>query len=117
MLGMPCFSADHASIDALQSLIEREPADGDRRAASTPGVVTAGSLTIEATLPPALRDGFLSGQWNPTAMLLDQFDEVRAVACAAAVRLWILTADSGLPARRPGRAEPGAWSPTPELSA
>ncbi len=28
----------------------------------------------------ALRDAFLSGQWNPTAMLLERFDEVRAVA-------------------------------------
>jgi hypothetical protein len=37
-------------------------------------------LTLTATLPPALRDGFLSGQWNPTAMLLDRFDAVRAVA-------------------------------------
>ena len=27
-----------------------------------------------------LRDAFLSGQWNPTAMLLDRFDEVARVA-------------------------------------
>jgi hypothetical protein len=44
------------------------------------GAVTAGALRLTATLPAALRDGFLSGQWNPTAMLLDRFDEVRAVA-------------------------------------
>jgi len=43
-------------------------------------MITAGSLRVEAALPPALRDGFLSGQWNPTAMLLQDFDEVRAVA-------------------------------------
>jgi hypothetical protein len=44
------------------------------------GIVTAGSVRVEAALPPALRDGFLSGQWNPTATLLDRFDQVRAVA-------------------------------------
>jgi len=44
------------------------------------GVVTAGPLRLAATVPAALRDGFLSGQWNPTAMLLDRFDQVRAVA-------------------------------------
>jgi hypothetical protein len=44
------------------------------------GVDTAGPLRLAATVPAALRDGFLSGQWNPTAMLLDRFDQVRAVA-------------------------------------
>jgi hypothetical protein len=44
------------------------------------GAVTAGELRIAAAVPAALRDGFLSGQWNPTAMLLDKFDRVRAVA-------------------------------------
>ena len=37
---------------------------------------------MAAAIPPGLRDGFVSGQWNPTAMLLDRFDEVRAVADA-----------------------------------
>jgi len=44
------------------------------------GTVTAGSLRVTASLPPGLRDAFLSGQWNPTAMLLDRYEEVRAVA-------------------------------------
>jgi 3-isopropylmalate/(R)-2-methylmalate dehydratase small subunit len=79
MLGMPCFTADHASIDRLQRALDADPqitisADVDT------GVIVAGALHITATLPPALREAFLSGQWNPTAMLLDHFDEVRAVA-------------------------------------
>lgn len=79
MLGMPCFSADHAAIDALQSLIEREPqTEIDARVET--GRITAGGLTIQGALPAALRDGFLSGQWNPTAMLLANFGEVREVA-------------------------------------
>ena len=44
------------------------------------GVITAGDLQIKAELPAAVRDAFVSGQWNPTAMLLDNFDKVRAVA-------------------------------------
>ena len=44
------------------------------------GAVTAGSLRLNGSVPPALRDAFVSGQWNGTAMLLDKFDEVRAVA-------------------------------------
>ncbi len=79
MLGMPCFSADPASVGALQSLIEGTPQTVVEARVDT-GLVTAGTLRFQATLPPALRDGFLSGQWNPTAMLLSEFDAVRAVA-------------------------------------
>ena len=79
MLGMPCFVASHDDIDRLQTLVANTP-EVVITADVASGVVTAGPLRITATLPPALRDGFLSGQWNPTAMLLDRFDEVRAVA-------------------------------------
>jgi 3-isopropylmalate/(R)-2-methylmalate dehydratase small subunit len=81
VLGIPCFSADHASIDALQSLVERAPETLIETRVDT-GAVTAGSVRMAATIPPGLRDAFVSGQWNPTAMLLDRFDEVRAVADA-----------------------------------
>jgi 3-isopropylmalate/(R)-2-methylmalate dehydratase small subunit len=81
VLGIPCFSADHDSIDALQSLVERAPETLIDARVDT-GAVTAGSVRIAATIPPGLRDAFVSGQWNPTAMLLDRFDEVRAVADA-----------------------------------
>jgi 3-isopropylmalate/(R)-2-methylmalate dehydratase small subunit len=79
MIGMPCFVASHEDIERLQTLLEGAPqtmitADVEAQ------TVTAGDLCITAALPAALRDGFLSGQWNPTAMLLDHFDQVRAVA-------------------------------------
>ncbi|HEV8210900.1 MAG TPA: 3-isopropylmalate dehydratase small subunit [Vicinamibacterales bacterium] len=79
MIGMPCFVASHEDIERLQTLLEGAPqtmitADVEAQ------TVTAGDLRITAALPAALRDGFLSGQWNPTAMLLDHFDQVRAVA-------------------------------------
>jgi 3-isopropylmalate/(R)-2-methylmalate dehydratase small subunit len=79
MMGMPCFAADRESIDRLQSLVEQKP-ETTIAADVQSGAITAGALRFNATLPPALRDGFVSGQWNPTAMLLDRFDEVRAVA-------------------------------------
>ena len=79
VLGMPCFTADRASVDALQSAIERTPATTIDANVET-GIVSAGDLRIPASLPAALRDSFLSGQWNPTAMLLDRFEAVRAVS-------------------------------------
>ena len=81
VLGLPCLTADHASVDALQSLIEREPQTTvDIRVDS--GLVTAGNLTIQAHIPSGMRDAFLTDQWNPTAMLLDKFEQVRAVAAS-----------------------------------
>jgi 3-isopropylmalate/(R)-2-methylmalate dehydratase small subunit len=79
ILGLPCFVASHDDVDRLQTLIEKTP--GVVIAADiASGAITAGPLTLSAGLPAALRDGFLSGQWDPTATLLDRFDEVRAVA-------------------------------------
>jgi 3-isopropylmalate/(R)-2-methylmalate dehydratase small subunit len=79
VLGMPCLTADHASIVALQSLIERAPATEIEVRVDT-GLVTGGGLRIEAHMPAGMRDAFLTDQWNPTAMLLDTFDQVRRVA-------------------------------------
>ncbi|HEX3702063.1 MAG TPA: hypothetical protein VHU82_01955 [Vicinamibacterales bacterium] len=79
MLGLPCFSARHADVDRLQTLVEQAPETTIDARVDT-AVVTAGTLTISVALPPAVRDAFLSGEWNSTAMLLDRYDEVAAVA-------------------------------------
>ena len=79
MIGLPCFSADHASVERLQAAIERSPAVA-LEADVAAGIVRAGDIAIQASLPPALRDGFVSGEWNLTAMLLDRFDDVRLTA-------------------------------------
>jgi len=79
VMGLPCFTADRESIDRLQSIVEKMP-EVTITADVQSGVVTAGDLRIDASLPPATRDAFISGQWNPTAMLLDRFEEVRGVA-------------------------------------
>jgi 3-isopropylmalate/(R)-2-methylmalate dehydratase small subunit len=79
MLGVPCFVADRDEIDRLQAVLESTPAVTVSADVAS-GLVSAGTLQIRAAVPPALREGFLSGQWNPTAMLLDRFEEVRAVA-------------------------------------
>ena len=79
MLGLPCFSAEHAAIDQLQSLIATTPGVTVEADVET-GAVTAGALRLTASVPPAFREAFLSGQWNPTSMLLANFDDVRAVA-------------------------------------
>ncbi len=79
VIGLPCFTADHDAVIRLQTLVEATP-DVTISADVQSGTIAAGPLRIEGSLPPALRDAFVSGQWNPTAMLLDRFEEVKAVA-------------------------------------
>ena len=79
MMGLPCFTADPESIARLQSAVESDPSVTITADVAS-GAITSGALRIAAALPSATRDAFLSGQWNPTVMLLDKFDQVRAVA-------------------------------------
>ncbi len=79
MIGMPCFLADRASVERLQTVIEQDPSILLSADVSS-GIGRAGAHEVRATLPPAVRDAFLSGQWNSTAMLLADFEAVRAVA-------------------------------------
>jgi len=79
IIGIPCFSADRGHVEALQSLIEQNP-EGPMTVDVATGCVQAGATEFTATLPAPLRDAFISGQWNPTAMLLERYEDVNAVA-------------------------------------
>jgi 3-isopropylmalate/(R)-2-methylmalate dehydratase small subunit len=79
VLGLPCFTADHDSVEKLQALIERSPEIVIQADVAT-GQITAGPLKFTASIPSALRDAFVSGQWDPTSMLLAKFEDVRKVA-------------------------------------
>ena len=79
MIGMPCFTADREAIVKLQALVASTP-HIEIHADVRSGAIVAGALRVMGSLPPALRDAFVSGQWDPTAMLLGQFDQVRQVA-------------------------------------
>jgi 3-isopropylmalate/(R)-2-methylmalate dehydratase small subunit len=78
-LGLPCVTADAASVAALMQLVEQNPAvelavDLDRMQ------VSAGGADYPVTLPPGARESFLEGTWDATGLLLDRFEEVEAVA-------------------------------------
>ncbi len=79
VLGMPCFTADKASIEALQALIEKAPETVVDARVDT-GEITAGSLKVQGHLPAGVRDAFVTDKWNPTSMLLADYDTVRATA-------------------------------------
>ena len=79
VLGIPCFTADPADIDRLQTQIENAPDTVVDVNVGT-GKVTAGPVSVTAHLPAGVRDAFLTDKWNPTSMLLADFGQVQDVA-------------------------------------
>ena len=78
-LGMPCPTVSREAAETLIAMVEQNPA--------TEIAVDLGAMTITAAgrafdlaLPAAAREAFLDGSWDATGQLLDDFDEVRAVA-------------------------------------
>lgn len=79
VLGVPCFTAAKADIEKLQAHIEQHP-DVVVTADLSTGRITAGDVTVQGALPAGVRDAFLTDKWNPTAMLLADYDDVKATA-------------------------------------
>jgi 3-isopropylmalate/(R)-2-methylmalate dehydratase small subunit len=78
-LGMPCVSAAPETLQALMTAVENEPSpelvvDLDVM------TVHSNGATYPIALPAPARDAFLSGTWDATALLLADFEQVRAVA-------------------------------------
>jgi 3-isopropylmalate/(R)-2-methylmalate dehydratase small subunit len=79
VMGIPCFVAEPAAVESLQGDLEANP-DLLVEANVETGVISAGTLGLQASLPSGLREAFLTDRWNPTAMLLDDFEQVGCVA-------------------------------------
>ena len=78
-LGLPCLTLARADAAALQDLADREPRtpfeiDLESR------LVRAAASEARFTLPAAARDAFLTGRWDGLNLLLERYEEVRAVA-------------------------------------
>jgi 3-isopropylmalate/(R)-2-methylmalate dehydratase small subunit len=78
-LGMPCVTVSPESARALQAVAEAAP--GTVFALDLAAMVINGDgLAAPVQLPAAARESFLDGSWDATGLLLDRYDEVRAVA-------------------------------------
>jgi 3-isopropylmalate/(R)-2-methylmalate dehydratase small subunit len=78
-LGMPCPTTSREATEALIEIAERSPVTEivvDLEAMT----VTAAGRSFDITLPPAVRGAFLDGSWDATGLLLENYDDVRAVA-------------------------------------
>jgi 3-isopropylmalate/(R)-2-methylmalate dehydratase small subunit len=78
-LGLPCLIVSPANIEQIMRAVEHDPTTVmtvDLESMT----VEAGPLRVAATMPAAARDALTSGLWDGTGLLLEDFDEVRAVA-------------------------------------
>ena len=80
MIGLPCITASSADLEALRAVAADPAAEivvdiNARR-------VEAGSIQASALLPEATREALLSGAWDATGLLLDDYGQVEARAAA-----------------------------------
>jgi 3-isopropylmalate/(R)-2-methylmalate dehydratase small subunit len=78
-LGMPCVTAEAATVAALMQMVESAPST-DVDVDLDQMTVKAGSATYGISLPAAARESFLDGTWDATGLLLDRFEDVETVA-------------------------------------
>ena len=78
-IGLACVTVTHEEVDRLMAAVERTP--------STRLVLSLRDRTLEAAgrqvtvgIEGSVRDALLTGTWDATGMLVDDFDVVRGVA-------------------------------------
>jgi 3-isopropylmalate/(R)-2-methylmalate dehydratase small subunit len=78
-IGLPCLTVGHDEIERLVKRVEADPTtevtvDVERLR------VSAGEMSVLATMPPSAHEALTTGMWDGTGLLLADFDQVRALA-------------------------------------
>ena len=80
-IGLACATASAAAVEFLLSAAERDPAAVMALSVDALSIQAAGR-TLPVNIPTAVRESLLTGQWDATGLLLDDFDAVRRVGAA-----------------------------------
>lgn len=78
-MGIPAVRVDQASIEALQALVEHEPAT-EITIDLMEKTVTAGPLQVDCDLPEAFRRSLVAGTWDSTGVMLENDAAIWAIA-------------------------------------
>ncbi len=78
-IGLVCATADRADIQQAMQQIEREPSS-TLRVSVKALTMTLGDRTVTLRMPAPVQHALVNGHWDATGLLLDQFEQVRAVA-------------------------------------
>jgi 3-isopropylmalate/(R)-2-methylmalate dehydratase small subunit len=78
MIGLPCVTASPSDVEKLMSIVERDPMAVlkiDLKA----GLCQAPGVTIPVLIPDHVRDSLMTGAWDTTGLLRDNYEQVNAV--------------------------------------
>ena len=78
-IGLPCATASPADIEEVMVRIEEAPETRVRISVSELSL-RMDARTLPLGMPDGEREALLHGHWDGTGLLLDQFEQVRAVA-------------------------------------
>jgi 3-isopropylmalate/(R)-2-methylmalate dehydratase small subunit len=79
MIGMPCLTASSADVRALMDIIEKDP-KAELTVDLAAGTCDAPGFRCNVSLPPKMREAFITGAWDTSGMLLDKYQQVNATA-------------------------------------
>ena len=79
MMGLACVTASASDIEALMSLVERDP-QARLKVDLKAGTCEAPGLTVAVSIPEHVRDTLMTGAWDTTGLLLDHYEQVNAVS-------------------------------------
>jgi 3-isopropylmalate/(R)-2-methylmalate dehydratase small subunit len=80
-LGLPCATVSRDAVEALMTLVEKEPSIRLELSLSDMRV-GSGETGYRVTIPGDARASFLSGQWDATGLLLREPEAIARVAAA-----------------------------------
>lgn len=78
-IGLVCATASPADIEEIMRHVARDP-DSTLRVSVSDLTLSMGGRSLALTMPPPVQHALVNGHWDATGLLLDDFDEVRAVA-------------------------------------
>jgi 3-isopropylmalate/(R)-2-methylmalate dehydratase small subunit len=79
MIGLACVTASPSDVEKLMSLVERDPTAVLKIDLKT-GLCQAPGVMIPVSIPDHVRDSLMTGAWDTTGLLRDDYEQVNAVA-------------------------------------
>ena len=79
MIGMPCVTASREDIAELMRRVERNPG-AEMRVDIGAGTCEIEDFRCTVSMPPKVREAFVTGAWDTTGMLLERYEEVDATS-------------------------------------
>jgi len=86
-IGLACVTASKDDVQRLMALADRSPSAELSVDIETRRVI-AGDLTIPISIPDSARHALVSGEWDATGLLLDNYEEVEKVGKALPYGQW-----------------------------